>query len=55
VTRAAPGLVSAHRDCREPHGASTQSEVTVGRFLLGFVVAIILVVYLAARCVNVIH
>jgi hypothetical protein len=32
--------------------SAPQSETALGRFLLGFIVAIILVVYVAARCVG---
>jgi hypothetical protein len=41
-----------YRAARDAAGTRPQSESSVGRFLLGFIVAIILVVYVAARCVG---
>jgi hypothetical protein len=50
------GAGAVWRRCTAPasilRSNSPQSESSVGRFLLGFIVAIILVLYVAARCVG---
>ncbi|MFL5679187.1 MAG: hypothetical protein ACJ77B_01145 [Chloroflexota bacterium] len=50
------GAAATSRRCTAPRSIlrsnSPQSENSVGRFLLGFLVAIVLVLYVAARCVG---
>jgi hypothetical protein len=47
-------LTTLHPAARTIGATTVASEVSVGRFLLGFIIAIVLVIFLAVQCTRVI-